>query len=361
MDTTHLVEQVRLYDGALFQKERVLSLYLNMKSLAWTYISSALRDTPEACSKALAQYSEWSDETSKSFVSTVSDLWPRTESDLQASIAIYKDLSGFTGHIAAHVQVATFLKIFFRHIVQHETVKQKTILDLSPIQLDFLFREFFRMSLYDSMVLFESPEPTKIEGGSLIPSSAVEPEVPESEPDVKPTETHRETEADEEERPTEALEERIKEVEASEPESVDQKLLDAFVSDLPTFTSLENTGALSMPESDYISQASEALHAAMNRVPERSVAGSVARGPTRSVVGSVVGANIGANIGGNIAAATNYAVPRASDTSSVASKASMVSKAMTALTHVSIRKPNVKTIVLQDDDARTKISRYSKR
>ena len=91
MDTTTVVEQIRLYDGKLFHDERVLSLYLNVKSLVWTYLSSGLRDAAEKDSLC-QKYSEWSDETSKTVLTACVDLWPRTESDIQACLAVYKDL-----------------------------------------------------------------------------------------------------------------------------------------------------------------------------------------------------------------------------------------------------------------------------
>ncbi len=154
-----MIEQLRLQEGRLFQNEKTLALYLDVKAVVYEAIISASRsEDREAAFTALVAF----DEDDEKIISAFLQLAPSGMREYHAKslhdcVKIVANLLWPTEILlVARPKVSSLLSGVLRRLASQRIVSNGQFLDLDPIKQDFLIREAFRRCLInDCLVVFE--------------------------------------------------------------------------------------------------------------------------------------------------------------------------------------------------------------
>ena len=158
---TAILEQLRLQEGRLFQGEKTLALYLDVKAVALDLVAQPT--SPELEEDAL-----------ESHVKTLKCLAPKGtqeyhEKALHDSVKTVAKLLWPTQMLlVARPKVATLLAGMYKRLKGAEPIKSGAFGSLDPFKQDFVIREAFRRTLVnDCLVVFDGDD-----AGSVAPGAA---------------------------------------------------------------------------------------------------------------------------------------------------------------------------------------------
>ena len=160
-----MIEQLRLQEGRLFQNEKTLALYLDVKAVVYEAIVSASRaDQRDAAFSDLCNFSG-EDEDNKilrSFLKLApAGMGEYHSKSLHDCVKIVANLLWPTEILlVARPKVTSLLSGVLRRLASQTIISAGQFLDLDPIKQDFLIREAFRRCLVnDCLVVFEESVP----------------------------------------------------------------------------------------------------------------------------------------------------------------------------------------------------------
>ena len=140
-----VLEHLRNYDGALFQNEAVLSLYLDVKAFVWTTLSTLVRSSQDVQEDS-REYLAWSDDLSVKLTDAFEGIRPDATADLETCMTFYSSI--IDGKPRSVPSVSQLLRECFTRCIQSHVFQSKQVLDYNVIQLDFWFREVFRLAFH---------------------------------------------------------------------------------------------------------------------------------------------------------------------------------------------------------------------
>lgn len=155
-----MIEQLRLQEGRLFQNEKTLALYLDVKAVVYEALVAAARsEDREEAHKALLAFDEESD---NKIMGAFLQLAPTGMREYHAKslhdcVKIVANLLWPTEILlVARPKVSSLLSGVLRRMASQSIVSTGNFLELDPIKQDFLIREAFRRCLVnDCLVVFE--------------------------------------------------------------------------------------------------------------------------------------------------------------------------------------------------------------
>lgn len=160
-----MIEQLRLQEGRLFQNEKTLALYLDVKAVVYEALVAAARsEDREESHKALLAFDEESD---NKIIGAFLQLAPTGMREYHAKslhdcVKIVANLLWPTEILlVARPKVSSLLSGVLRRMASQSIVSTGNFLELDPIKQDFLIREAFRRCLVnDCLVVFEPKDET---------------------------------------------------------------------------------------------------------------------------------------------------------------------------------------------------------
>jgi hypothetical protein len=172
MTDSSILDQLRLQEGRLFQNEKVLALYLDVKAILVDSLSFALRNDD------LSKIQNANDEYVTSLVQKLGLLAPQGlheyhSKSLHESVKIVcKLLWPSQMLVTAKPNTETLLRGMLRRLAIHDSIVSKQFLSLDPIKQDFVLREAFRRTLINEcLVIFDASE---FENGPVVADVIVE-------------------------------------------------------------------------------------------------------------------------------------------------------------------------------------------
>jgi len=159
MAENSVIEQLRLQEGRLFQNEKTLALYLDVKAVVFEAIVAATRsEDREQAFRLLTSVDEENDKIIGAFLglapSGMREYHAKTLHDCVKIVANLLWPSEIL--LVARPKVTSLLSGVLRRLATQTTVTSGQFLELDPIKQDFLIREAFRRCLVnDCLVVFE--------------------------------------------------------------------------------------------------------------------------------------------------------------------------------------------------------------
>ena len=166
-----VVEQLRLQEGRMFQNEKTLALYLDVKAVIFETLTAAARaDGPdghkEASRKAFEALEVYTGEECierDRIASALGKLGPQGVRDYHAKSlydctkSVCKLLWPSQILLVARPKVSTLICGLLKRLLAQDAVRSGAFLSMDPIKQDFLMREAFRRCIVnDCLVVFEN-------------------------------------------------------------------------------------------------------------------------------------------------------------------------------------------------------------
>jgi hypothetical protein len=159
MTENSVVEQLRLQEGRLFQNEKTLALYLDVKGVVHDKIIKALEDD------SLEALRKYDDDVADSLSECLVKLGPQGvpeyhSKSLHDCVKLASNLLWPSQILVVdRPKINTLLHGVVSRLVTQDTVKNKKFLNFDPIKQDFLYREAFRRCIVnDCLVIFDGAD-----------------------------------------------------------------------------------------------------------------------------------------------------------------------------------------------------------
>ena len=167
---TAILEQLRLQEGRLFQGEKTLALYLDVKAVALDLVAPLIAPAGPSGPQGPAELEE---DSLEAHVKTLKCLAPKGtheyhERALHDSVKTVAKLLWPTQMLlVARPKLSTLLSGLYKRLKTSEPIKSGAFASLDPFKQDFVIREAFRRTLVnDCLVVFESEDAGSIAGGA---------------------------------------------------------------------------------------------------------------------------------------------------------------------------------------------------
>ena len=172
-----VIDQLRVQDGKIFQNEKTLTLYVDVKRLVLDNVLLAIS------ANSLDIIQTWTPELENHLIQSLTCHNP--EQLLNDIVQDHARLLYDEPRKLKHIGLGTLLKGFCLRILQDPSVKSKDIMTLDPIKQDFVCREAYRRTLASDCMLFEAaPEAVEAvpEASEAMPEAITRPPTPIPEP-----------------------------------------------------------------------------------------------------------------------------------------------------------------------------------
>jgi hypothetical protein len=158
MAESTILDQLRLQEGHLFQNERILAMYLDVKAVLSELLVSKLR--------ANEAFVEASDAILENLEKSLESLSPSGTKEYHAA-SLYETVRVVSKLLwpteillVARPKISGLLKGMCLRLSALDTVRTRAYLELDPIKQDFVVREAFRRTVVnDCLVVFEDTPP----------------------------------------------------------------------------------------------------------------------------------------------------------------------------------------------------------
>jgi hypothetical protein len=166
-----VIDQLRVQDGKIFQNEKTLTLYVDIKRLILDNVLLAIS------ANSLDIMNTWTPELENHLIQSLTCREP--EKLLNDIVHDHAKLLYDNPRPLQYVKIGTLMKGFCQRILLDPSVKNKDIMTLDPIKQDFVCREAYRRTLASDCMLFEPvPEPVPEPEPEPVPAPVQRPPTP---------------------------------------------------------------------------------------------------------------------------------------------------------------------------------------